>query len=111
MSATLIGNNVTLKTSAAISATKSVNTAGTATDTLYTAPVTGYAIINLFVTAFASTQLVVSIGGRTSLITAAVDTASRTFYVGPSQSVVITVTGAAGVTTVVTSGVEFINTP
>lgn len=108
---TLVSNNVTIKTSAAVSATKSVNTSGTSTDTLYTAPATGYAIINLFVTAFASTQLVVSIGGRTVLISTAVDSQSRTFYVGPSQSVVATVTGAAGLTTVVTSGIEYINSP
>lgn len=111
MSSSLVSSNVTIKTNAAVSATKSVNTAGTSTDTLYTAPANGYAIINLFVTAFASTTLTITIGGRTISTISAVYTESKMYHVGPSQAVVITVTGATGVTTVVCSGVEFINTP
>lgn len=105
MSATLIGNNVTVKINGAVSNSASATSGAT---TLYTAPATGYAIVNLFCTAFGSSGTF-TVGGRVVHSFTGVSTVPIVVYVGPSQVVQITATGAAN--TGVISGVDFVNSP
>lgn len=119
MSATLIGNNVTLKISSAVSATVSANNT---TSTLYTCPANSYAILNVYVTSSsASTSNSIQVDGKTvillgngavvpSVTTTSSASAGFTLYVGPSQ-VITVVSAGIGVVTANVTGVCFINSP
>lgn len=107
MAGGIFTGNTTIKINAAISATASPTSS---TVTLYTAPANGYAIVNLFCTAYATLLVTTQVGSRVVASFGAVSTVPVTVYVGPSQVLNATASGASG-TTVVASGVEFINTP
>lgn len=99
MSATLIGNNVTLKVSAAVSGSTSSNGAAA-----YTAPANSYAIVNVGGT---GTSQGYSVGGQQ------VRAAGGVFndlgvIIGPSQAITLQ-TGSTGTITV--SGVLLTNSP
>lgn len=125
MSATLIGNNVTLKVSAAIATSRTSN--GTA----YTAPANGYAIINLsFIANGGAGYAHVTVGGQpaqyfyagtnqyvapkmdgnssNSGATGSSGNGNCTIYVGPSQ---VVATAGMSNAEVRFSGVEFVNSP
>jgi len=97
---TLIGNNVTTKVNAAVSANRNSN--GTA----YTAPATGYAILTLRVPVAAT--LNIEIGGQSIYALTAQTVAPIVVYLGPNQTVVV-----SGYTSgvIYITGVEFINSP
>lgn len=100
MSATLIGNNVTTKVSAAVSVSS------TTTGVKYTAPATGYAIVQVWWSATTGTPTWAIATGKTA---PAASTAFTTLYLGPSQNLEV-VTNASAVTFYV-AGVEFVNSP
>lgn len=130
MSGAVISNNVSIKISAAISATS-----GTSGSTLYTAPATGYAIINAILGAGTATSAALRVGGRDvfsvrnfsgeisstvfgGLATATESTASvlpsastTGIMVGPGQSVTLIAFSGSNSIGATISGVEFINSP
>lgn len=116
MSATLIGNNVTVKINGAVSGTA---TASGGSATIYTAPANGYAIVNVCIDLSGSAGSI-TVAGRKVLVfnsgflgpiaASSFVAGGFTVYVGPSQALAI-VADAAGYNRAVASGVEFINSP
>lgn len=109
MSATLIGNNVTLKVSSAVSGT------GSNGSTLFTCAANGYAIVNIALSSSNSSSVLnVKVGSRLVFQfqpSASIAAPGVTYYpihVGPSQAV--TLDGGGG-GTVDISGIQFINSP
>ncbi len=107
MSATLVSSNTTIKVNGAVSGTASTPALG-GSATIYTAPANGYAIVQISCTVYGN-PTTVSVGGRQVVVFGAVNAGTQGVYVGPSQG--LTLSTGGGVSTVVASGVEFINTP
>lgn len=106
MAGTLISGNSTIKISAAVS--NSISSGASSSATLYTCPANSYALVQLACSAFGANGTF-TVGGRVICTFAAVSATPIWAYVGPSQVVQVSSSGAANTGTI--SGVEFINTP
>lgn len=125
MAGTLLGVNTTLRVNGAVSATTTSNLASGGNVTIYTAPANGYAIVQLsFNGGTTWTGATIQVGGQdiifldsSASIQPIIGTTNRVtplgaVFIGPSQSLVLTRTGAgSGSITIDVSGVEFINSP
>lgn len=98
MSATLIGNNVTLKVNAAVSGSSSASSTP-----IYTAPASSYALLNVYVASGGGFVV-----GGVTVAGVAANTTFTGVVVGPGQTLA---TSLGNAVLVAVSGVSLINSP